>query len=78
MGFVVNPIFCEGCGVCFHVCPEQAVSLEEGLNGRWFISETRFGSMVHATLLPGEENSGKLVALVRNRAKVLARKHRHP
>jgi MinD superfamily P-loop ATPase len=72
-GFVVNSLSCEGCGVCFYVCPEEAISLKEGLNGHWFISETRFGSMVHAALLPGEENSGKLVALVRNQAKVLAR-----
>jgi MinD superfamily P-loop ATPase len=72
--FVVSRLSCEGCGVCFHVCPEQAVSLKEGLNGHWFISETRFGPMVHAALLPGEENSGKLVALVRNQAKVMARK----
>jgi MinD superfamily P-loop ATPase len=71
--FIVNPLSCEGCGVCFHMCPEQAVSLEEGVNGRWLISETRFGPMVHAALYPGEENSGKLVALVRNQAKVLAR-----
>lgn len=70
---VVNPFACEGCGVCYHVCPAEAVTLEEGLNGRWFISETRFGPMVHAALLPGEENSGKLVALVRNQAKVLAK-----
>jgi MinD superfamily P-loop ATPase len=70
---VVNTMSCEGCGVCFHVCLEEAVILEEGLNGRWYISETRFGPMVHADLFPGEENSGKLVALVRNQAKVLAR-----
>ncbi len=73
-GFVVNSLSCEGCGVCSYVCPEEAISLEEGLNGHWFISETRFGSMVHAALLPGEENSGKLVALVRNQAKVLGKK----
>lgn len=76
--FVVSPFSCEGCGVCFHVCPERAVSLEEGVNGRWFISDTRFGPMVHAALYPGEENSGKLVALVRNQAKVLAKKHDIP
>jgi MinD superfamily P-loop ATPase len=76
--FVVSPISCEGCGVCFHVCPEQAISLEEGLNGHWFISETRFGPMVHAALVPGQENSGKLVALVRNQAKVLARDRGKP
>ena len=71
--FVVNQLSCEGCSVCFHVCPVEAVTLEEGLNGRWFISDSRFGPMVHAELRPGEENSGKLVALVRNQAKVLAR-----
>lgn len=76
--FVVNPLACEGCGVCLHVCPEGAVSLNEGLNGHWFISETRLGPMVHAALLPGEENSGKLVALVRNQAKVLARQRQKP
>jgi len=64
---------CEGCGVCYHVCPENAVALEEGVNGKWFISETKYGPMVHALLLPGRENSGKLVALVRNQAKVLAK-----
>ncbi|MCA1961816.1 MAG: ATP-binding protein [Desulfomonile sp.] len=72
--YVVNPVSCEGCGVCFHVCPEKAVELEENLCGRWFVSETRFGPMVHAALFPGEENSGKLVALVRNQAKVIARR----
>ncbi len=72
--FSVDPIACEGCAVCFHVCPADAVVLEEPINGRWFISDTRLGPMVHAALLPGAENSGKLVALVRNQAKVLARK----
>jgi MinD superfamily P-loop ATPase len=69
----VNPFACEGCAVCFHVCPESAIELKEALNGTWFISETRFGPMVYASLLPGEENSGKLVALVRNQARVLAK-----
>lgn len=64
---------CEGCSVCYHVCPEKAISMEESLNGHWFQSESRFGPMIHAALLPGEENSGKLVALVRNQAKALAK-----
>lgn len=70
--FEISHFLCEGCAVCYHVCPEDAVILEEPINGRWFISMTRFGPMVHAALLPGEENSGKLVALVRNQARVLA------
>jgi MinD superfamily P-loop ATPase len=72
--WTVKEYSCEGCGVCYHVCPESAVILEEGINGKWFVSETKYGPMVHAVLLPGRENSGKLVALVRNQAKVLARK----
>ncbi|MGB6068222.1 MAG: ATP-binding protein [Desulfomonilaceae bacterium] len=72
--FHVNPLACEGCGVCFHLCPESAITLKETVNGTWYISQTRFGPMVHASLFPGEENSGKLVALVRNQAKVLAGK----
>jgi len=72
--FVIRDYACEGCGVCYHVCPEGAVSLTEGINGKWFISDTRYGPMVHAALYPGRENSGKLVALVRNQARVLARR----
>lgn len=68
----VDNYSCEGCSVCYHVCPEQAITMKESLNGHWFKSESRFGPMVHAALLPGEENSGKLVALVRNQAKAMA------
>ncbi len=71
---MVDGVSCEGCSVCCHVCPEHAITMEESLNGHWFISESRFGPMVHAALIPGEENSGKLVALVRNQAKALAKK----
>ncbi len=70
----VDGFSCEGCSVCYHVCPEQAITMEESLNGHWFVSQSRFGPMVHAALLPGEENSGKLVALVRNQAKALAKR----
>lgn len=71
--FRVDDLSCEGCAVCRHLCPEGAVTLETAVNGRWFISDSRFGPMVHAELFPGAENSGKLVALVRNQAKVLAK-----
>lgn len=70
--FVVDQTACEGCALCHYLCPESAVTMKETLNGKWFISNTRFGPMVHANLIPGEENSGKLVALVRNQAKMIA------
>ena len=73
--YEVNPISCEGCGVCQLVCQEKAVSLEPHINGEWYISETRFGPMSHAKLGIAEENSGKLVSLVRNKKNELAIKY---
>lgn len=70
--FVVDEIDCEGCGVCYHFCPEGAIEFPEKVCGKWFISETRFGPMVHARLGIAEENSGKLVSLVRQEAKKIA------
>ena len=70
--YIVDPISCEGCSVCVHFCPVNAIDFTEHLNGEWFISETRFGPLVHAKLGVAEENSGKLVSLVRQQAKLLA------
>ena len=63
---------CEGCALCYHVCPSGAVRMEPRFNGYWYVSETRFGTMVHAALLPGAENSGKLVTTVRSEAREIA------
>ena len=70
--FRVDPLSCEGCGVCVHFCPEQAIEFAPAPSGQWFVSETRFGPMVHARLAVAAENSGKLVSLVRIRAKQIA------
>ena len=70
--FTVDPISCEGCGICSIVCPTRAIRMEENLSGEWFISETKYGPMVHARLGIAEENSGKLVTLVRQNAKRIA------
>lgn len=68
----VDPIACEGCGVCFYICPRGAISLKEVQSGEWFISQTRYGPMVHAKLGVAQENSGKLVTLVRKEASRIA------
>ncbi len=70
--FKIDSTSCEGCGFCYHVCPDEAITMKECLSGRWFISETRYGPLVHARLGIAEENSGKLVALVRQNARSIA------
>ncbi len=70
---VVDPVSCEGCGFCSHVCPESAITMEEAFSGDWFVSETSYGPFVHARLGIGEENSGKLVNVVRKKAVEIAK-----
>jgi len=71
--FQVDPLACEGCGFCLQVCPEQAVTMVDTLAGHWYVSDTRYGPLVHARLDAGQENSGKLVAVVRQKAKAIAK-----
>ncbi|MCK9231009.1 MAG: ATP-binding protein [Syntrophales bacterium] len=70
----INPIFCEGCGVCVRVCPVEALSFEPAVNGEWYVSRTPYGPMVHARLGMAEGNSGKLVTLIRSKAKDIAKR----
>lgn len=71
-GYSINRLNCEGCGVCFHFCPVQAIQLQDRECGEWYVSDTRFGPMVHARLGIAEENSGKLVTLIRKKARSIA------
>jgi len=68
----VDKLACEACQVCYHACPEKAVRLVENLAGEWFVSQTRYGPFVHAKLGVAQDNSGKLVAEVRQQARNLA------
>ena len=68
----VDYIECEGCGLCELVCPEGAIRMQDHVSGYWFVSDTPFGPLIHARLNPGEENSGKLVAEVKRRAREVA------
>ena len=72
--FRVDSLSCEGCGFCSHICPVEAITMKENLSGRWFISDTKYGHLVHARLGIAQENSGKLVALVRQQAKQICEK----
>ncbi len=69
----IDPLACEGCGVCVQQCPNSAIDFPECLCGEWYISQTRCGPVVHAALLPAAENSGKLVSLVREQARAVAK-----
>lgn len=72
--YLIDEISCEGCGVCIYFCHKNAIKLKENLSGHYFISDTKYGKLVHAKLKIAEENSGKLVTIVRNQAKQIAEK----
>ena len=70
--FEVGPVSCEGCGLCYQVCPFDAITMKDSMSGHSFISKTKYGYLCHARLGIAQENSGKLVALVRQNAKLIA------
>jgi MinD superfamily P-loop ATPase len=76
-GFQVDPVRCEGCKVCVHICPARAIDFVERVCGDAYISRTKYGPMSHARLKPGMENSGKLVSLVRQNARKIAEEGGH-
>ena len=70
--YFVDEVSCEGCGFCSRICPVDAIAMQPCMAGHWFISDTEYGTLVHARLGIAQENSGKLVTLVRNNAKLVA------
>ena len=68
----IAPLRCEGCKVCVAFCPEQAIDFPDRHCGQRYLSDTRFGPMIHAQLFPGQENSGLLVSRLKKEARVLA------
>jgi len=71
-GYRIDPTACEGCAACAYQCPTETIRMEPQQGGAWFRSDTRFGPLFHAQLLAGGENSGKLVTLVKQKARELA------
>lgn len=70
---VISDIFCDGCGLCEKICPEKAISMLASTDSKLLSGNFRFGKMVLGHLAPGEENSGKLVNLVRDRAREISK-----
>ncbi len=70
--YTVDPIACEGCAACFYECPVQAITMTLQRAGQWFVATTRYGPLYHAHLFAGQENSGKLVTLVKQMARLRA------
>lgn len=68
----IDPIACDGCAACVYACPEGAINMVQQQEGNWFQSNTSFGSLFHAELFPGKENSGKLVTLIKQQARLFA------
>jgi MinD superfamily P-loop ATPase len=68
----VDALACEGCASCVYQCPEDAIRVEEQQAGLWFRSDTRFGPLFHAHLFAAQENSGKLVTMVKQQGRLLA------
>ena len=68
--YQVDSLACEGCASCFYQCPEEAIRMKEQQAGLWFRSDTRFGPLFHAHLFAAQENSGKLVTIVKQQARL--------
>jgi MinD superfamily P-loop ATPase len=68
----IDPIACDGCAACVYACPVDAIRMEEQIVGQWFQSESVYGPLFHASLKPAQENSGKLVTVVKQHARLEA------
>ena len=68
--YTINPYLCDGCTLCVLDCPVKAIHMEQQTVGEWYNSKTENGTMLHARLIPGAENSGNLVTMVKHQGKL--------
>lgn len=64
-GIKINPLLCEGCNLCVRLCPTKAISIQEIASSDIYISEFSYGRLIHGRLKPGDDNSGKMIARLR-------------
>jgi len=70
---VISEISCDGCILCSRICPVKAIKMVVNDKSRMYSGNFRNGKMVYGRLAPGEENSGKLVNMVRDKAKKISK-----
>lgn len=68
----ISDILCDGCYLCSRICPENAIGMVRNDKSLMYSGSFRNGKMVYGRLAPGEENSGKLVNRVREKAEQTA------
>ncbi len=70
---VISEISCDGCFLCSRICPENAIEMIPNDKSRMYSGSFRNGKMIYGRLAPGEENSGKLVNMVRDKAQQVSK-----
>ena len=68
----ISEIACDGCSLCYRICPSGSIQMIPSDKSHWYAGTYRNGFLIHARLAPGEENSGKLVNVVREQARKTA------
>lgn len=71
----ISEISCDGCQLCSRICPSSAITMVNEDKSRMYAGDFRNGKMVYGRLSPGEENSGRLVNIVRDKAKEIAKEN---
>ncbi len=71
----ISEISCDGCFLCSRICPEKAIAMKPNNRSRMYSGNFRNGKIVYGRLAPGEENSGKLVSMVREKSREVAEKN---
>jgi len=74
----IDPVACDGCAACLYACPNSAIRMVVQQEGHWLRSSTPYGTLFHAELFPGADNSGKLVTLVKQNARLWAEDQHSP